>query len=219
MRKINLLSIAAVLMFVVGSVSAQTPVVIDGSFDAAEWASAMKYTFKVIMPNGSTTPGELYIQNDAANLYFCIRVKETSMSPTSSLVVSLDSNFDRVISAGDDELVLNVSNAWCSYSKTFTDTVRYTGGACPAGYLCSGDDTSLGGTKDGNGAADNDGSWTTYEMWHPRASADVANDVQWYKPAKVGVAVMIRLFDLSGAMADTFYPGPYYGGFTGYYVH
>ena len=213
--RVSKILLAAVLLTAVSA--AAQPIVIDGQFDPAEWSSATVYKFPVNLPGGGTTTGFLYATNDISNLYFCVRVKEPAIYAAESVVISLDADGDRYLSAGDDELVLSISG-YCSRQKTFTDTFRYSGmPPCPPGTLCSGKDTDFGGTNDGNGAVDNDGSWTTYEMWHPRASADFAHDVQWARRNEVGIATFVRLIDASNVIADTDYPG--YSGFTWYVLH
>ncbi|HEV8657147.1 MAG TPA: hypothetical protein VGS96_00850 [Thermoanaerobaculia bacterium] len=208
------LSLAVVLVFAcIGMTAvplyAQTPIVIDGQFDKLEWISATQHSFTVNLPGGGTTNGELYVTNDAANLYFCVRIQESFISPAETAIISLDANGDGILSVGDDEIVVS-TGGYCWSQKQFADTVRYNPGkSCPSG-LCSALDTALGGTSDGNGAVGSDGVWTTYEIWHPRAGADFMNDVQWPKAGEVvGIAVSAALLDANNNGVWTFYPAPF----------
>jgi hypothetical protein len=209
-------SLLGAVLLTAATASAQV-IVIDGQFDPTEWSTATVYKFPVNLPGGGTTIGYLYATNDISNLYFCVRVKEPAIYAAESVVVSLDANGDRYLTDGDDELVLSI-NGYCSRQKTFADTFRYSGmPPCPAGMLCSGIDTDFGGTNDGNGAIDNDGTWTTYEMWHPRASADYQHDVQWARRNEVGIATSVTLIDASNTGANTGYPS--FVTFVTYVLH
>jgi len=209
-----------VFLIAVGTAGAQ-PIVIDGHFDPAEWAGATSYAFSVNLPGGGTTPGQLYIANDRHNLYMAMRVKEPATQAAESFVIEFDNPaVDGVIGPGDDGLVLSISG-FCNRQKEFSDDFRYTGmPPCPPGQICSGKDVDFGGTSDGNGAVDNDGTWTTYELWHPLASADVTHDIQIRRGREeLRFTVMQRLIDASNTIADTFYPGPAFGALATYVVH
>ncbi|HEY8133087.1 MAG TPA: hypothetical protein VII12_14500 [Thermoanaerobaculia bacterium] len=210
----------SILLFAAISATAQ-PIVIDGQFTAAEWAAATNYSFSVNLPGGGTTSGQLYIANDRDNLYVCMRVQEPVTYAAESFVIEFDSPArDGVIGAGDDGLVLSISG-FCNRQKTFTDDFRYTGiPPCPPATICSGRDVDFGGTSDGNGAVDNDGTWTTYELWHPLASADVTHDIQFRRRRdELQFTVMQRLIDATNTIADTFYPGPGFGALATYVIH
>ena len=208
-----------VLSLTAPTVSAQ-PIVIDGHFDPAEWASATTYGFDVTLPGGGTTPAKLFITNDRSNLYVALRVKEPAFYYSEAIDIWFDSPArDGVVGSGDDELVLSFNNG-CIGNKSFFDSFLYTGGGCPAGAICASVDSAAGGTTDGNGAVDNDGTWTTFELWHPLASADVPHDMQVRKRDDLGFVVMYRYADPSATVTDTFFPGPFRGsGLATYVTH
>jgi hypothetical protein len=208
-----------VSLLAVGSAFAQ-PIVIDGQFNPAEWSGATSYSFSVNLPGGGTTSGLLYIQNDRDNLYVAMRVKEPLISAAESFDIEFDGPVrDGLLGNGDDGLVLSITGS-CPRTKEFSDDFRYTAPPCPPASLCSARDIDSGGTSDGNGAVDNDGTYTTYELWHPLASADAAHDIQVRRRREeLQFTVMQRLIDASNTIADTFYPGPGFGALATYVVH
>lgn len=186
--------------------AAAQPMVIDGEFDSGEWAGASIYGFTVNLLDGTTTDGKLYIKNDADNLYVCMRVAEPAMQVGASFYIEIDSpGTDGAIGDDDDVLVLTASASACE-PKRFADVIRFDEPPCPPGAVCSAEDIDAGGTRDGNGAAGNDGSWSTFEMWHPLASADTANDMQLPVKSSMGFRASMWFADGGGTVVNTFYP-------------
>lgn len=150
-----------------------------------------------------------------------MRVNEPAMYAGESFVIEFDAPArDGVIGVGDDGLVLSISG-FCNRQKDFSDNFRYGGKPpCPPAAICSARDIDDGGTSDGNGAVDNEGTWTTYELWHPLSDADVTHDIQFRRRrAELRFTVMQRLLDASSTIGDTFYPGPGFGALATYVIH
>lgn len=152
------------------------PVVIDGEFDPAEWSGATLDSFSVNVPGGGTTPGELYLKNDSANLYVALRYQRSALDIPSAMELYADSPaVDGTPGGYGDDGFGVTTGSGCPIVKLFYDEFVSFGKTCP---ICLFKDSDFGGTTDGNGAVGNDGVWTTYEMWHPLASADSAHDIQ-----------------------------------------
>ena len=203
--------LVALIVFLAASTTmaqpSPVPIVIDGQFDPAEWAAATNYAFTVNLPAGGATSGQLYIINDKNNLYICMRVQEPATQAAESFAIDFDApSRDNAIGPGDDGLVLSIFG-FCARQKVFADDFWYSGAPpCPAGALCSGKDTDFGGTSDGNGAVDNDGAWTTFELWHPLASGDLAHDIHFKHRDELKFRVEQVGIDATNTMALMFYP-------------
>jgi endo-1,4-beta-xylanase len=150
---------------------------IDGTFSPGEWDSAAKFDFAANLLDGTTTPATLFVMNDSQNLYLAVRVRQSAL-PYSSFSCELDPNHDFVsFSPGNDGFVLN--SFW-----GFFDDVRTE--------LFFPEDTTVGGTNDGQGAVTNDGTFSYYEMSHPLRSGDV-NDVALSPGASIPFLTELRL--------------------------
>lgn len=213
-RSLSRLSLC-ILVFAASTAAAQ-PIVIDGHFDPAEWSTASVYGFPINLPGGGTTSAKMFITNDRDNLYVAIRIQEPTISTSESFALSVDATRDGTIGAGDDAVVLNFGSQ-CVNTKSFHDDFYYVGGTCPAGVICSAADASAGGTTDGNGAVDNDGSFTTFELWHPLASADAAHDMLFRRGREtLRFSVLFRYTTPGPVVTDTDFP---LGGLAGYVIH
>jgi hypothetical protein len=206
----------AAVFLVAASVAAQ-PVVVDGRFDPAEWTGAAVYTFTVNLPGGGTTAGELYLTNDASNLFAAVRYQQPALDPITNVTLEFDSPATDGVIGHQDDIVGVASSGTCSRVTTFGDAVRWQKRPCPRGTLCGFLDTDLGGAAHGNGAVGNDGTWTAIEMWHPLASGD-ALDMNVASGDKLWFTLNIALFGSSTAVTDTFYPGPGFGVLAAYLV-
>lgn len=178
-----------------------TPPRIDGIFDCHEWDAAESIDLQVNVPEGGTVPARIYFMNDDQFLYVAIRVMRPN-SWTSSHSIHFDANDDRIVSAGDDALVINYGPY--SGSESY-DIVYYTGGKCPIGALCSGLDTDFGGQNDVIGKVGGDLGYTTYEIAKPLAPSDV-NDITMKFNSVVAMQFSFRFFGADGKLADTDYP-------------
>ena len=206
MKNLFRLSIVFVCLLVASMASAasfcpMTPPRIDGIFDCHEWDAAESIDLQVNMPEGGTAPARIYFMNDDKYLYVAIRVLRLNRW-TSSHSILFDANDDRIVSAGDDALVLN----WEPYAGSAAyDDVYYTGGRCPFGAICSADDSDFGGQNDVIGKVGGDLSYTTYEIAKPLAPSDV-NDVTMPFGSVVAMRFDFRFFGANGNFADTTYP-------------
>lgn len=200
------------------SLSYAQPVVIDGAFDPAEWAGASVYPLTVNLPGGGTTTGALHLKNDASNLYVAVIYNRPALDPDTNVILEIDSpGTDGAIGLKDDGILLRTSGG-CPLTKQFYDSFRYNLPGCGPGGICSYDDSVFGGTTNGNGAAGNDGTLSVHELWHPLNSGERV-DMSFGAGDKMRFTLMIRLFDTTGAMADTFYPGPWFGVLDSYIVN
>ena len=166
-----------------------TPVV-DGVLAAGEWDGAARIDFSARVPSndgGGTTPGSLFVMNDAANLYFAVRVSRPG-APRGSFLVEFDNDHDAVLlEQGDDGFVANPGSF-------FADFFRTTEPPCPAGFICGLLDTQLGGTADGLSAT---GSGTfVYEVSKPLDSADDAHDISLVAGDTVGLGATIQVWSI-----------------------
>lgn len=198
------LGILVCLVF--AAAAAAQPMVIDGRCDASEWSGATVYAFDVVRLDGSTAGGKLFVKNDAQNLYVCMRVEETSLGVGPSFTMEFDApGTDGEIGDDDDYVAVSASGPWCSPMR-FHDGIRFTEPPCDPGVLCGLDDVDMGGTSNGNGTAANDGTYTAFELWHPLASGDTANDIQVGAGDKLYFRVTVRYAEDPSNFVETQYP-------------
>jgi hypothetical protein len=185
----------------VGTVDTAPPEVeIDGTMSPGEWGESVA-SLLVNLPGGGTTPGELFISNDATNLYFAVRFQRSVVDPGNSAAFEFDSNDNSSLDEGDDGIILNPSS-----SVGFSDLVRSSAPPCPpTAGLCSLFDTQRGGTNDGAAAFLNDGTFTVYEFSHPLSSGD-ALDFSRRAGQTLGLFLSIRLLVSGASFADTRFP-------------
>jgi hypothetical protein len=204
----------AVCCFVLSAAAIAQPIVIDGEFSSAEWSGASSYTFTANLPGGGTTAGEIYVTNDASNVYVCVRYQQSYILDGEGVAFIMDAKVDGVLGAHDNGIVQKTDDS-CVQTKVFTDFYYFTGGACAPSALCSQPDPDDGGTRDGNSAVANDGTWTVHELWHPLAGGD-SHDMSFGSGDKLGFMVNVRLWDTLGNFSDSFYPGPFLSTFEVY---
>jgi hypothetical protein len=160
-----------VLILSVATVCAAQPVV-DGRFDAKEWARAVVYPLRVELPEGGITPGELYILNDSTDLYIAVRYERTTIDMLTEVTLTFDWQRDGIFNEGDDSVGVQ---AWGCGGSTFYDgVIATTAPPCAVvGSICNSNDQSRGGTEDGAAAVFRDGTVMTHEIRHPLYSGDV----------------------------------------------
>jgi hypothetical protein len=180
------------------TVSHAVAVAIDGAIGSGEWDGATTYDFEVNTPEGTTTPGQLFVRNDGTNLYLAVRFARTVVDPGNSASFEFDSDGSGTLNHGDDGIILNPSSG-------FQDLVRQTCGGVP----CSRRDTDVGGTNDGAAAFANDGTHTVYEFSHPLNSGD-AFDFARASGQTLGLSLSIRMIaegaEFPSGFGDTTFP-------------
>src|SRR5438876_7333632 len=175
-----------------------TPIV-DGRLSPGEWQTAASLDFEVRLPEGGTTPGTIFVMNDATNLYFAIRFARSRVDPGNTAEIDLDKDSSGSISAGDDTLLINPDIG-------FFDEVWTTNAPCPPGVLCGFFDTDVGGQNNGTGGFSNNGIFTVYEFCHPFNSPDQGHDVVLAPGQGVEFTASIRIIGSNGQIADTSLP-------------
>lgn len=139
---------------------------IDGIVGAAEWASASHASVSI----GWTFIGDLWVMNDASNLYLAVKIADSSLTATDRIYIGFDNNNNEAREAGDD--ILGVMG-----DGTFMDLFW----GPPTKF-----DTAEGGTSDGQGKASGSGGFNYFEMSHPLDSADDAHDFSLAAGGTVG---------------------------------
>ncbi len=170
----------------VATVSGLGTATVDGVMSAGEWDGAGSVDFSVIVPEGGTTPGTVFVMNDANNLYLAIRFARPIVDPGNTASFEFDNNHSGQLDTGDDGIVFTPGLG-------FLDEVRGEEPPCPPDTICSFTDIRLGGTNDGAGAFSNDGTFTVYEFSHPLDSADDAHDFSLGPGDTVDFSVSIRM--------------------------
>lgn len=168
---------------------------VDGVMSPGEWNGAAHADFVVDVPaadGGGTTLATLYVMNDESNLYVAVRIKRPSLGGANSVFFEFDNDHDGVREDGDDAF----GASFGGFPATFWDDYRYTcPGATPGSAGCAPSDTdSLAGfpppgTRDGGGAAANDGNHTYVEESHPLDSGDRPHDFDLQAGDTVGFMV------------------------------
>lgn len=173
---------------------------IDGILSTGEWDNADHIDFNVNVPEGGTTPGTVFVMNDATNLYLAIRFTRSVVDPGNTASFRFDNDHDGgLVVTGDDVILINPSIG-------FRDNVYWGEPPCPPGSMCSFFDTMVGGTNDGTGAFLNDGTSTVYEFSHPLDSADDTHDFSLVPGDTVGFCLFIRI--IKTGSVDTHFPAP-----------
>ncbi|HEY0142923.1 MAG TPA: hypothetical protein VGF48_18625 [Thermoanaerobaculia bacterium] len=179
-----------------GDFCGRSPVV-DGEFSELEWAGAAQYSFDMKTPEGLTVPAEIWITNDAEQLYVAIRHPYTAVTDNSARVI-IDANHSGVTDADDDALVANW-NQWGQIDgfDSFYGLPNCTG--------CAGLDAQHGGTNDIAVGATTQNGWHTTELSHPFTGRD-ARDLRASGGQYIALQFANRVFNASGEMADTEFP-------------
>jgi len=167
--------------------------IIDGILDIGEWSKAARFNFDANLPEGGTTPASGYIMNDAENLYFAVRYERSFIDASGN---SATFEFDNNNGGLSDAILYNQG------VESFYDNFR---DATSAPH-----DTGYGGTTDGEGAFQNDGKYSVYEMAHPLNSGD-AYDFALDCGFQVGFYLHLRMIaegaSYPNGYGDTYYPG------------
>ena len=155
---------------------------IDGAVGGSEWAGASHAQFAI----GWSYTGEIWVMNDASELYVAVKIADSSLTASDMLWLSFDNNNDGDFVAGDDLLAVYGNSQ-------FYDA--FWGPGPPATL-----DTSDGGTGDGEGASSGSGGFNYFEFKHPLDSADDAHDFSLSAGNTVGFS--IEYIEASGYWAD-----------------
>jgi hypothetical protein len=155
---------------------------VDGSMGGTEWTGASHADFAL----GWTYSGEIWVMNDASNLYVAVKIADSSLTASDMLWISFDNNNDGSFVAGDDMLAV--------YGDShFYDAFWAPG---PPATL----DTSAGGTSDGEGASSGSGGYNYFEFSHPLDSSDNTHDFSLSAGNTVGFS--LQYIEASGYWAD-----------------
>jgi hypothetical protein len=139
---------------------------IDGVVGAAEWASASHAPFSI----GWTFVGDLWVMNDANNLYLAVKIADTSLTVMDRIYFGFDNNNDGTRAAGDD--ILGVMGDGTFMDLFWGPTTKF--------------DNTEGGTSDGLGSSSGSGGFNYFEISHPLDSADDAHDFSLSAGSTVG---------------------------------
>lgn len=155
---------------------------IDGNIEDDEWASAHKVTF-----NSKYGESTIYVMNDATNLYFALKIRDTNLG-------DIIGQFDQVVidfhlpddgspyGAGDDLI-------GCAPPRSFDDS-----------HNLGNDVFSADRQVDGECAVTRIGNFNHFELRHPFNSGDPQDIALGYGQS---VAVRFVIFD-EGRVADVF---------------
>jgi hypothetical protein len=182
-----------------GILSGRGTATIDGIVTPNEWAAASTVDLAVSVPGG-TTPGKLYVMNDATNLYFAFKFARSAGNEINNLSFEFDNDESGTLNPGDDGLLVT--------EGAFHDTVVSTVSPCPAGVQCIFFDTAIGGTNDGAGAFVDDGAIRVYELRHPLNSGKT-DDFALQPGSRIGMFLELQIIQGGTATTSqqTIYPG------------
>lgn len=236
---VTALAIASLAALMPGSARAHAPGVtvsgsgsatIDGVLSPGEWTGAGTIEFPVSLPGGVRTTGTLYVMNDESDLYLAVGfARVLAVNEASSVAFEFDNDHDgRGFEKGDDAIVFSPGG-----TNEFFDDFRIrcrTAFSAPFHTWCGEEDTESepppgvstipglppAGTKDGQAAFVNDGSFSVYELSHPLDSADDAHDFSLGAGDSVGFTLFVRVIG-AGELVDTFFPTVAADGFASRY--
>jgi hypothetical protein len=184
------------------TLSARGTAVIDGVLGAGEWRQAASIAFHAQLPGGGTTPAELFVMNDDANLYVALRFARTVVDPGNSLGLEFDNDDDCARANGDDAVVMNPAVG-------LVDDFRTNAPPCAPGSAaaaCGLRDADASGRNDGRGAFAHDGGFTVYEISHPLHRGDAGHDIDLHPGDTVGMYLFLRMLGAGGNLGDTTFP-------------
>jgi hypothetical protein len=167
---------------------------IDGVLDPEEWEGAGSVPFEADLPErmgGGSTPAMIYVMNDAENLYLAVRLALSGNFAISTFF-EFDNNNDGARDHGDDVVGVTAQHINGSTNSIFADDFRYFQ---PPAHWYGPADTDLGGTSDGSGGFEYDGTYFYTEMSHPLDSADDAHDFSLGEGDIVGFMLATRIGD------------------------
>jgi hypothetical protein len=129
---------------------------VDGVFNASEWACASSRDFSANISGGSV-PATVFWQNDGTNVYFAVRVLQSSLDKVNTLRIDFDNDGDGVAERNDDAI------GFVGATRTFFDEYLTQRCVNRSQSGCGDADPIL----DGAGAVGNDGTYTVFELAHP----------------------------------------------------
>ena len=141
----------------------------DGAVGATEWEDAAHAPIAI----GWTFVGDIWIMNDAENLYLAVKIADSSLTTMDRIYFAFDNNNDGTRAVGDDILGL-------MGDSTFMDFFYGAGTTF---------DTADGGTSDGEGRCSGSGGFNYFEFKHPLDSTDNAHDFSLSAGDTVGFLV------------------------------
>lgn len=159
-------------------------IVIDGAMNSGEWDGAATIGFTANLPDGTTSPGTIFWQVVEGRFYVAVRFERSSLDAGNTAAFEFSE---------DDFGVRDIFLV--SGSVGFEDDVRLEDGSAPT-------DVSLGGSRDGDGALANDGTYTIYEMFHPLDSGD-SYDFSLQSGDTIGMEFFLRIMDAQSVTGDT----------------
>jgi len=142
---------------------------IDGTVGAAEWQNAAHAPIAI----GWTFVGDLWIMNDAENLYIAVKIADSSLTALDRVYIAFDNNNDGTRAVGDDILGLQ--------GDSYFMDLFYSG--------ITKFDTAEGGTSEGEGGASGSAGFNYFELKHPLDSTDNAHDFSLSAGDTVGFLV------------------------------
>jgi hypothetical protein len=167
---------------------------VDGVLGGDEWSCAESAPFTANLSGGSTT-ARVYWMSDGTRLYLAVRVLQQSLDKVNNLRFDFDNDGAGTADAGDDAI------GYDGGTGTFFDA--YLTAKC-ANSGQSGCGAPDGTSFDGMGAVGNDGTWTTYELWHP-LSGTPGEDFLRTSGDPLGFFLTLRMGN--GAQGNTQWPG------------
>jgi Bacterial Ig-like domain (group 2) len=192
---------ASGLVGVVAPLGFGTPI-IDGVLASGEWANATSFPIDVVLPEGGTTPGTLYVMNDASSLYLAVRYARSVEDQGKGVDFEFDNNASALfglptIEEGDDIVLLNAGSQLVDDYRTYRPP-------CPTQIVCGLSDTDDGGTVDGSATYAHDGTSHVFEIAHPLRSGDTAHDFSLSAGQELGLQVDIVIIAAGGEYPRNF---------------
>jgi len=174
---------------------------IDGGLDAAWQGAQFKATIPVNLGGNTSSTADLYVGHDCNYIYLALAVGADE-SNNNSLRVVFDNNADGSEGLGDNVISLTKNASGWLYQDRFLSADCI--GSKQAN--CGPDDTSAGGSLNGNGAAGYDGAITkfVYEFRFPLKSGDSAHDFQRVLGQSLGYYLALSLGN--GTKGNTEWP-------------
>jgi hypothetical protein len=168
----------------------------SGEWDCAEAAGNVgSFTANI---SGGDTEAEVWWQNDAADLYLMVRVRQPSFAKANSIRFDFDNLGDGVHDPYDDAIGYDVDGDY------FFDEYLTAKCANNSQSGCGATDDGGAAGQSGNADAKNDGTWTTYELSHPLTGGGV-QDIDRAPGDPLGFFLTLRVGN--GAQGNTQFPG------------
>ena len=167
---------------------------IDGIMSHGEWSDAKPYIASIKMPLGLKEKAELYVKNDAKNLYLAFKFEVPAYISNHSLYIYFSEKLPKKSFEGQDVLGLSLAETIASYSDTVLTgkkECKYNLITRPA--LCQVDDIEIGGTIDGLGVYNRHKQTAIYEFMHPLKSKDTKHDFEINLDEILGIKLNLQL--------------------------